>query len=275
MIFPLNAKASGNGKLHYSSNNPAVAVIDGHGIVMIRGAGTAEIGVWASETANYRDSALKIVTLVVKQAGILPPGPVEGPDQGQTGTNQPPQTGTQGDSSNTSGGGTATTSLAVAQTSYTKALGSKPFVIGALADTAIRFMTSSPKVASVDASGKVTLHKCGRAIVTVTAGDAQVQVTIRVVPKKAKAKVTVKKGGEMAVSWKRQKEAKGYVIEYSTDKNFKKNVSKKVIKNNKTTKATLKKLKEGKKYYVRVKAYTVIGGKKVYGARSKAVNAKA
>ena len=38
---------------------------------------------------------------------------------------------------------------------------------------------------------------------------------------------------------------------------------------------TLKKLKEGKKYYVRVKAYTVIGGKKVYGARSKAVNAKA
>ncbi len=275
LIFPLNAKASGNGKLHYSSNNPAVAVIDGHGIVMIRGAGTAEIGVWASETANYRDSALKIVTLVVKQAGILPPGPVEGPDQGQTGTNQPPQTGTQGDSSNTSGGGTATTSLAVAQTSYTKALGSKPFVIGALADTAIRFMTSSPKVASVDASGKVTLHKCGRAIVTVTAGDAQVQVTIRVVPKKAKAKVTVKKGGEMAVSWKRQKEAKGYVIEYSTDKNFKKNVSKKVIKNNKTTKATLKKLKEGKKYYVRVKAYTVIGGKKVYGARSKAVNAKA
>ena len=101
------------------------------------------------------------------------------------------------------------------------------------------------------------------------------QVTIRVVPNKAKAKVTVKKGGEMAVSWKRQKEAKGYVIEYSTDKNFKKNVSKKVIKNNKTTKATLKKLKEGKKYYVRVKAYTVIGGKKVYGARSKAVNAKA
>ena len=40
------------------------------------------------------------------------------------------------------------------------------------------------------------------------------------------------------------------------------------IKKGKTTKATLKKLKSGKKYYVRVKAYKTVSKKASYGSYS-------
>ena len=91
-------------------------------------------------------------------------------------------------------------------------------------------------------------------------------------PKTAKIKsVKSKKAGQLTVSWNRQKEADGYVVQYSTDKKFKKKVQTKYVKKNKTTSLTLKKLKKGKKYYVRVKAYKTISKKKAYGTASKAV----
>lgn len=52
---------------------------------------------------------------------------------------------------------------------------------------------------------------------------------------------------------------KGYVIQYSLNKKFKKASKVTVTKN----KAVIKKLKSGKKYYVRVKAYKLNGKKKV------------
>ena len=103
------------------------------------------------------------------------------------------------------------------------------------------------------------------------AGDERATIVIRVVPKKAKAKAVSKKSGELKVSWNRQKEAAGYVVEYSTDKKFKKNTGSKVIKKSKTTSITLKNLKKGKKYYVRVKAFTSIDKKRAYGAASKVI----
>ena len=71
------------------------------------------------------------------------------------------------------------------------------------------------------------------------------------------------------VTWKKTTDASGYIVEYSTSKKFTKKTTKKVtIKKGKTTKTTLKKLKSGKKYYVRVKAYRTEGKKTVYGSYS-------
>lgn len=71
------------------------------------------------------------------------------------------------------------------------------------------------------------------------------------------------------MKWKRQKKnADGYEVCYSTDKKFKKNAVTKRIKNNKTTKLTVKKLKAKKKYYVRVRTYKVVKGKKRVSAWS-------
>lgn len=55
--------------------------------------------------------------------------------------------------------------------------------------------------------------------------------------------------------------AKGYQIQYSTNKNFK--AAKKVTTNK--ISLTIGKLKKNKKYYVRIRAHRVIDGQKYYG----------
>lgn len=82
------------------------------------------------------------------------------------------------------------------------------------------------------------------------------------------------KAKQIAVSWKTVTGASGYVVEYSTSKKFTKKTTKKVTIKGKTTKTTLKKLKSGKKYYVRVKAYKTVSKKAVYGNYSSVKSVK-
>lgn len=85
-------------------------------------------------------------------------------------------------------------------------------------------------------------------------------------PKKVTLKSLKTSKKSITVSWKKVT-CTGYQIEYSTNKNFKK--SKKVfVKKSKTTSKKISKLKKGKKYYVRVRAYKTTNGKKVYGSWS-------
>ena len=74
------------------------------------------------------------------------------------------------------------------------------------------------------------------------------------------AKVNKKKG--ITIKWKKQKEVKGYQVRYALNKKMKK-AKIKTIKNIKKA-YVLKKAKAGK-YYIQVRAYTVINGKKVFG----------
>lgn len=77
------------------------------------------------------------------------------------------------------------------------------------------------------------------------------------------------KAKQIAVQWKTVTGASGYVVEYSTSKKFTSKTTKKVtVKNGSSKKTTLKKLKSGKKYYVRIKAYKTVNKKSVYGAYS-------
>lgn len=74
---------------------------------------------------------------------------------------------------------------------------------------------------------------------------------------------SVKAGGKgkIVVKWKKSAAAKGYQLQYSTSKKFK---SKKTKTTNKTS-LTIKKLKKKKTYYIRVRAYKTVNGKKSYG----------
>lgn len=76
------------------------------------------------------------------------------------------------------------------------------------------------------------------------------------------------KGKKLKVSWKKNTSGSGYQIQYSTDKNFKKSVTKKTVSKNSTTSATYSKLKKGKKYYVRIRSYKKISGKTYYSSWS-------
>lgn len=88
------------------------------------------------------------------------------------------------------------------------------------------------------------------------------------------SKVTAVKKG-FKVTWKKQKtQTTGYQVQYSTDKNFKKNNKTVTISKNSTTSKNVGKLKAKKKYYVRVRTYKTVkfGGKsvKLYSGWSKA-----
>ena len=87
-------------------------------------------------------------------------------------------------------------------------------------------------------------------------------------------KVSRKGKGKIKVTWKRNSSASGNLIQYSTDKNFKKGVRTKKIRNSKTTCLTISKLKSGKTYYVRIKSYKVVNGARRLGASSKVLKAK-
>lgn len=98
--------------------------------------------------------------------------------------------------------------------------------------------------------------------------------TLQVMTMPSKVAVTSVSAGKKQVTlkWKKIK-ASGYEIQCCTSKTFKKNVIKATVKKSKKT-AIVKKLKGGKTYYVRIRAYSKVNGKKYYGAWSKVTKVK-
>lgn len=90
-------------------------------------------------------------------------------------------------------------------------------------------------------------------------------------PAGVKAKAKGKK--RIQVTWKKVSGAKGYIIGTATKKNGKCKTAL-TVKGGSKKKATLKKLKSGKVYYVKVKAYRLSGKKKIAGKWSKPVKVK-
>ena len=107
---------------------------------------------------------------------------------------------------------------------------------------------------------------------TNTSNDEDVTVTSK--PKSASIKKV--KGAKKAISvtWKKVSGVNGYEIQVATDKKFKKNKKTVTVKKQKTTKTTVKKLKAKKKYYVRIRTYKIVNGKKVYSSWSKVKSVK-
>lgn len=99
---------------------------------------------------------------------------------------------------------------------------------------------------------------------TIAGNSSSVQpVTVSKVKGKPKLKI---KNRKIKLTFKKVNGANGYEVRYATNKKFKK--SKKVIVS--SPKATLKKLKKGKKYFIKVRAFKQdSSSQKVYGAYSK------
>ena len=160
--------------------------------------------------------------------------------------------------------------------SFTKTYGNKAFSLGAKAKTKLSYKSSNSKVATVSSTGRVNLKGPGKATITITAtatsqyNAATKKITIIVKPKKAtlkKAKSTKKR--TLKVMWKRDTKATGYQVVVAQNKKFKKGKKTALIKKNKTTSRTFKKLKSRKNYYYKVRAYKQVGKTKLYGSYSK------
>lgn len=99
-------------------------------------------------------------------------------------------------------------------------------------------------------------------------------LNFKINPVKTKiSKVTAGKKNLKIKVAKKTKEVSGYEIQYSTSKKFK-SAKKATIKKAKTTSAVIKKLKAKKTYYLRIRTYKTVSGKKYYSAWSKALKKK-
>ncbi len=159
---------------------------------------------------------------------------------------------------------------------YKKALDSKPFKINVKNTSGkVSFTSSNKKVAAVNSNGMVTIKGTGLAKITVKASNGKAVSKVYVAPKKAsigKAKSTAKK--TISLTWKKDTKASGYEIQCNTNKKFKSGNKTVTVKKAKTTSAKISKLKSGKKYYVRMRAYKTIEGKKYAGSWSKVMTVK-
>ena len=119
-------------KMTYKSDKTSVATVDSKGTVTIKGVGTAKITITAAAENGYKE-ATKTVTVKVSKGS-----------QTISGT----------------------------KTSYTTALGSKAFSLGAKAPGKLTYKSSNTKVATVDKYGKVTAKAVGTAKITISAASS-------------------------------------------------------------------------------------------------------
>jgi len=234
--FSLPVTRTGDGQLTYTSNNKNVVTVDATGKVTILGAGSAIITITANETATHLKE-IKTISVTVNKASQTITAPF----------------------------------------SYTKTYGNSAFSLGATVTKGgsnLSYTTSNSSVVTVSSTGLVTIKGCGKAVITITANansnynKATKMVLITINPKKAKVTSLVSTiTTKMTLSWEADTSTSGYEIVYSTDKNF---VSNKIAiaPNNKTTSMVITGLQKGKVYYVKIRAFKVINGVKLYGEYS-------
>ena len=123
---------------------------------------------------------------------------------------------------------------------------------------------------AVKVNGKWGIYKFNRVTAATTPSTPSTPSTPAAkITTPSNAKVAKVKAGKKkaTISVKKVKGAKGYLVQYSTNKKFKGAKSKYVTKN----RTTIKKLKSKKTYYFRVKAYKMNGKKKVFSKKWSAV----
>lgn len=264
--FALEVKAADGAVFTYASDNAAVAAVDDKGTVSLKGAGTAVITIKAS-AENYEDAELKVtVTVAAKPQPTATPVPTVTPAPTETPAPQVQEC-----------------TITLKKTTYSVIEGRKAFKLNAKTDAgaSLTYKSSKKAVATVDKNGKITVKAPGRTVITVTASAQGKQtktckITINVKPSVKLVSAVKASAKSIQVTWKRNKKASGYQVVAATDKAFKKNVKKVTVKSNKTLKATVKGLKSGKTYYVRIRSYKKVKGGNVYGnwTKTKTVKAK-
>ncbi len=228
--------------IKYSSDNPAVATVSDKGVITAVSKGTTQIRVMP---LGGNGLGYKTITVTV------------GDDKGEEDKKEQ----------------TITTGADI----YNKTYGNKAFSLKAETDGGgkLTYKSSSPKVATVNSAGLVTIKGTGKAVITITAAatkeykEASKEITVTVKPKKASLKKLTAKKAALTVKWVKDGKASGYEILLATNSRFTKNKKKVIVKSYKKTSTTVKRLKSKKLYYVKIRSYKLVNGKKIYGAYSK------
>lgn len=175
----------------------------------------------------------------------------------------------------------AITALDIAKTYSKKA---QSFSIGAttLGNAELTY-SSNNKSVTVDNSGKVTVKAkfIGKATITIKSAStaeynsASKKIAITVNPSKPTiSSVKNAKGKKLLVKWKKNTAVTGYQIQYSTDRKFQNGAKTVAISKNSTSSKTIKSLKTGATYNVRIRTYKTVSGTKYYSEWSKVKKVK-
>lgn len=160
---------------------------------------------------------------------------------------------------------------------YNKSYGSGTFNLGAKTsgNGTLTYQSSNSNIVSVNSSGIVNIKNTGKAIITITANESSnylkstKKVSIIISPKKSLiSSVKSTKKNTIFLKWKKDTMVTGYQIQYSLSKNFKSKNKTLLIKNMKLESAKISKLQSKKTYYIRIRGYKMVDGKKVFGSYS-------
>ncbi|MBR7060810.1 MAG: fibronectin type III domain-containing protein [Eubacterium sp.] len=137
------------------------------------------------------------------------------------------------------------------------------------------------KISSKNYTAKYSKNtKVGTAKVTLTFKgnySGSLSKTFKINPKSTKlSKVSAGKKSFTAKWSKQSAQTTGYQLQYAANKKFTKSKVTKTVSKNKTTSKKISGLKANKKYYVRIRTYKVVDGKKYYSkwSSAKSVTAK-
>ena len=234
-----------DGKISYISDNTGVASVNStNGNVNIVSAGTAKITVSAEAGTNYEAAEASFILNVEKAENII--------------------------------------NAADINRNFSKKAQKVKLGVNVQDGAALSY-SSNNKFVKVNGNGQITIAKkfAGKAVISISAGEtsrykaAFSQITVTVKPSGVKiSKVSNSAKGKATVFWKKNANADGYLIQYSTDKKFKSGVKTMTVKKAKTVKTTLKKLKKGKTYYIRICTYKGSGNARVTSSWSKTKSVK-
>lgn len=167
------------------------------------------------------------------------------------------------------------TQITGVESSYTKTYGGTPFSLKATGPGDVTYSSSNKKVIVVGkTSGKVTIKGIGKGTITIKSGNLIKKVTIKVIPKNVSSVKIRAEKESIKVFWKKDKSVTGYQIQYATNNKFTKGKNAAIIKKNKTSSYKISNRKNKKKYYVRVRSYKAVEGKKYYSKWSKVISTK-
>ncbi len=98
-------------------------------------------------------------------------------------------------------------------------------------------------------------------------GEFSDVVTTAINPKQTKLTSVSLENNKLCIEWQKVS-CDGYEILYTTDKKFKNNIKKVTVKDGSSTSKKIKKIDKDKKYYVKIKSFVRVNGKKYYSGSS-------